>query len=276
MRSPARPLTRRVVVAATALLIGVPLFAHDMFLRVDSFFAAPNSSVPVRLFNGTFILSENSITPDRLADIAIVSPSGRQKIAVDQWDATRDTSRFAFRTGNAGTYVIGVSTKPRVLEMAGDAFNAYLASDGIPDELAARRAQKRLGERARERYQKHVKALLQVGSTPSEAYATVLGYPSEIVPMQNPYALARGGTLALRVLVDGAPKAGQFVQYGGLTAAGARVAQRSVRSDAAGVIRIPIDRNGMFYVKFIAMSRIANDAEADHESKWASLTFGVK
>jgi uncharacterized GH25 family protein len=276
MRPLVRPFTRRLVVAAAALLIGVPLLAHDMFLRLDDFFAAPNSSVQVRLFNGTFVLSENSITPDRLADIAVVAPTGRLKINTDQWDATRDTSRFSFRTGAAGTYVIGVSTKPRVLEMAGNAFNAYLASDGIPDELAARRAQRRLTERARERYQKHVKALLQVGATPSDAYATVLGYPSEIVPLQNPYTLTRGATLSLRVLVDGAPKAGQFVQYGGLTTAGARVAQRSTRSDATGVIRIPIDRSGMFYIKFIAMSRVANDAEADHESKWASLTFGVK
>ena len=270
------PIVRRLSVLAVLLFVAVPLFAHDMFLRLEQFFVAPNTTVNVRLFNGTFILSENSITPDRLADIAVVSPAGRAKIDVAQWNAAGDTSVFPMRTGAAGTYVVGVSTKPRVLEMSGTEFNAYLRSDGIPDELAARRAQKRLDERAKERYQKHVKALVQVGTTPSDAFGTVLGYPAELVPLQNPYALKVGATLDIRVLVDGKPVANQFVQYGGLSSSNGRVAQRNVRSDAAGLVHIPLDRTGTYFVKFISMTRIANDAEANHSSKWGSLTFGVK
>ncbi len=271
-----RSTRRRATIIAALLLCAAPLFAHDMFLRLDDYFPAPNSSVTVRLFNGTFVLSENSIAPDRLADIAVVSPAGRAKIDVTQWNASGDTSVLAIRTGAAGTYVLGVSTKPRVLEMSGTDFNAYLRSDGIPDELAARRAQKRLDERAKERYQKHVKAIVQVGATPSGAFSTVLGYPAELVPVENPYSLKVGTTLSVRVLVDGKPVADQFVQYGGLTAAGGRVAQRNIRSDAAGLVRIPLDRTGPYYIKFISMTRIANDAEANHASKWGSLTFAVK
>lgn len=267
---------RRASVVAIVLLVAVPLFAHDMFLRLEQFFVAPNSTVNVRLFNGTFILSENSITPDRLADVSVVSPAGRVRVDVAQWNASGDTSVFPMRTGAAGTYVVGVSTKPRVLEMSGPDFNAYLRSDGIPDELALRRAQKRLDERAKERYQKHVKALVQVGATPSDAFSTVLGYPAELVPLQNPYALKVGGTLDLRVLVDGKPVAEQFVQYGGLSSSNGRVAQRNARSDAAGLVHIPLSRTGTYYVKFISMTRLANDAEANHASKWGSLTFGVR
>ena len=271
-----RPVLRTVAAVAVLLLVAVPLLAHDMFLRLEQFFVAPNTTVNVRLFNGTFILSENSITPDRLADIAVVSPAGRAKVDVAQWNAAGDTSVFPMRTGATGTYVVGVSTKPRVLEMSGTDFNAYLRSDGIPDELAARRAQKRLNDRAKERYQKHVKALVQVGATPSAAFGTVLGYPAELVPVQNPYALRIGATLDIRVLVDGKPVANQFVQYGGLSASSGRVAQRNLRSDAAGVVHIPLDRSGTYYVKFISMSRLTNDAEANHSSKWGSLTFAVK
>ena len=271
-----RPSVRRAAILAALLFVATPLFAHDMFLRLEQFFVAANSTITVRLFNGTFIKSENSITPDRLADIAVVSPAGRAKIDVAQWNAAGDTSSFPMRTGGEGTYVVGVSTKPRVLEMSGKDFNAYLRSDGIPDELAARRAQNLLEERAKERYQKHVKALVQVGATPSAAFGTVLGYPAELVPLENPYALKIGATLSVRVLVDGKPVANQFVQYGGLSASNGRVAQRNIRSDAAGLIRIPLDRTGTYYIKFISMTRLANDPEADHASKWGSLTFGVK
>ncbi len=271
-----RAFFRRLSVVAVSFLIAAPLFAHDMFLRLEQFFVAPNTNLNVRLFNGTFTLSENSITPDRLADIAVVSPTGRAKVDVATWNASGDTSVFPMRTGAAGTYVIGVSTKPRVLEMSGKDFNAYLRSDGIPDELAARRAQNRLEERAKERYQKHVKALVQVGATPSDAFSTVLGYPAELVPVENPYALTIGATLSVRVLVDGKPVANQFVQYGGLSVSNGRVAQRNTRSDAAGIVRIPLDRAGTYFVKFISMVRLTGDAEANHASKWGSLTFAVK
>jgi len=271
-----RSITRRIAVAGALLCVAVPLLAHDMFLRLETFFVAPNSPVVVSLFNGTFTLSENSITPDRLADIAVVSPAGRAKVDVAQWSASGDTSRVTFRTGDAGTYVLGVSTKPRVLAMTGTAFNAYLRSDGIPDELAARGAQKRLNDPSKERYQKHVKALVQVGAAPGTGFGEVLGYPAELVPLENPYALKVGAVLPVRVLVDGEPVAGQFVQYGGLSATGGRVAQRNVRSDASGVVRIPLNRTGTYYIKFISMTRLANDAEANYSSKWGSLTFGVK
>lgn len=267
---------RRALIAVACLCIAGPLLAHDMFLRLGQFFVAENSNVPVQLLNGTFVLSENSISRDRLSDIAVVSPAGRAKLDTASWGATGDTSRFSFRAGAAGTYVVGVSTKARVIELKGAEFNAYLESDGIPDELAARRAQKRLTQPAKERYEKHVKALIQVGATPSEAYATVLGYPAEIVPTQNPYSAKIGGTIPMKLLVDGKPIARQFVQYGGLTASGGRVPQRFVRSDANGIALIPITRAGTYYVKFIAMKRISGDAEADHHSKWASLTFAVK
>jgi uncharacterized GH25 family protein len=271
-----RLFSRRLTITLALLLVAGPLFAHDMFLRLEQFFIAPNTTVNVRLFNGTFTLSENSISPDRLADVAVVSPTGRVKLDVAQWNASGDTSVFPMRTGAAGTYVVGVSTKPRVLEMSGTDFNAYLRSDGIPDELAARRAQRRLNEPAKERYQKHVKALVQVGATTSGAFATVLGYPAELVPLQNPYALRVGATLDVRVLVDGAPVANQFVQYGGLSATNGRVAQRNIRADAAGLVHIPLDRAGTYYIKFISMTRMSNDAEANHASKWGSLTFAVK
>jgi uncharacterized GH25 family protein len=274
--TPMRPLIRRFALAAIVLLMATPLFAHDMFLRLEQFFLAPNSTVNVKLFNGTFILSENSITPDRLADVAVVSPTGRAKLDLGAWNSSGDTSVFPITTGAAGTYVLGVSTKPRVLAMSGTDFNAYLRGDGIPDELAARRAQNRLQQPAKERYQKHVKAIVQVGSTPSDAYSTVLGYPAELVPLENPYTLRVGATLTIRALVDGRPAPNQFVQYGGLSASNGRVAQRNIRSDAAGLIRIPISRTGTYYVKFINMTRITNDTEADHSSKWASLTFAIR
>jgi len=75
-----RILARSLSFAVAAVLLATGLLAaHDMFLRPAQHFVAASSTVLVRLLNGTYSKSENSITRDRLLDIAIVSPAGRAK-----------------------------------------------------------------------------------------------------------------------------------------------------------------------------------------------------
>jgi uncharacterized GH25 family protein len=103
-----------------------------------------------------------------------------------------------------------------------------------------------------------------------------LGYPAELVPIENPYTLQVGGVLRVRTLVDGRPAANQYVIFGGRTSSGGRIAQRSVRSNAEAVARVPLRVRGTWYVKFINMARLEGDTAADYESKWATLTFQVR
>lgn len=251
------------------------LAAHDMFLKPTRYFAPVNAEVRVRVLNGTFTRSENSIARARLADASVVSPRGRTAIDTTEWSVRGDTSTFHVHTRQAGTYVIGASTRPSEIDLSADDFNLYLQDEGVPDVLAARRAADELGKPVRERYSKHVKAFLQVGDARTSHFATVLGYPAEIVPLENPYAVKVGGTLRLRALVDGRPSPGQLVLYGGTAADGSGIEARDVRADAEGVASIPVASAGIWYVKFIHMARSGRDG-ADYESKWATITFEVR
>ena len=225
---------RAALLGAGLLLTAVTVAAaHDMFLKPTRYFAPENSEVRVRVLNGTFTRSENSIAHNRLADASVVT------------------------------------------DLSADDFNLYLKEDGIPDILEARQQAGEIGKPARERYHKHVKALVQVGTTPSDHYATALGYPAEIVPMENPYALANGSSLRVKTLVDGKPAANQYVLYGGTTANETNIEPRSVRSNAEGVATIPLSSPGTWYIKFINMARVLRDS-VDYESKWATLTFQVR
>lgn len=270
-------MKRALSIALTLLLaVTATLAAHDLFIKPAQFFLAPNTAGHAYVVNGTFTRSENAVTFDRVRDVSVVGPSGRTHPDAAAWSATGDTSVVRFTTGAAGTYVLGVSTLPRVLKLAAKDFNAYLTSDGVPDILTARKKDNELTKPARERYQKHVKTLIQVGDDRSEHYTTALGYPAELVPLDNPYALKRGATLRLRTLVDGQPVANQYVVTGGRAKAGARLTTRGLRSDAEGVVRVPLSVAGQWYVKFIHMVKVPGDTAADYESKWASLTFEVR
>jgi len=264
-----------VGVAAVLFAAGMGL-AHDLFLKPARYHVPPNSEVLVRVLNGTFSKSENSISRDRIVDISIVSNGSRFRMDTSRWGAVGDTSTFQLRTLGPGTYVLGVSTQPRTFELTADQFNEYLATDGVPDVLAARRKSGEAKKGARERYGKHVKSLVQVGDQRSTDFSAVLGYPAELVPLNNPYDMRAGDTLRVRAIVDGANMPNQYVLYGGRTPAGARVPQRSVRTDADGVAHIVLKNPGVWFVKFIRMTRQPPGNEADYESKWATLTFELR
>jgi hypothetical protein len=249
--------------------------AHDMFVKPASFFVAPNGETLIRVLNGTFSVSENSIARPRVGDLSVLSSSGRFRMDTSAWSAAGDTSTFRFRAGASGTYVLGVSTRANMIEMSADTFDLYLKEDGIPDELEARRRAPS-NRRVSERYSKHVKAFVQVGDTRTDAYATPLGYPAELIPLSNPYTLKVGDVLRVRTLVDGKPAANQYVLYGGRTSSQRRIQQKNVRSDAEGVASIPITSRGTWYVKFINMARLSNDPAAQYESKWATITFQLR
>ncbi|NBW64533.1 DUF4198 domain-containing protein [bacterium] len=269
----------RRVVLAFALILGAAQVAraHDMFWTLTSWFVAPNSDVRLFVLNGTFSKTENSIGWERVADLSVVSPAGRATIDSAHWETKTDTSVLRYTTAAPGTYVTGLSTKPRELAQKAADFNTYLKDDGIPDIIADRTTKGQLGQDARERYHKHVKAIIQVGDARTDGWKTVLGYPAELVPLANPYTLKPGATLAFRCLVDGKPAAHQLVMVGGRSGAvgDARLPSVSLRSDADGIVRVQLTRAGRWYVKFIHMTRI-DDGAVNYESKWASLTFEVR
>jgi uncharacterized GH25 family protein len=251
---------------ATAGALG----AHDLFLKPDSYFVRPGSTLVVRVLNGTFSTSDGAVAADRVRDLALVTGDGRAQVDTSAWKAQGDTSILTVRTGESGTYVIAASLRPRELTLEAKDFNEYLAHDGVPDVLEARRKNGELDRPARERYSKHVKALVQVGNRRTDGYESVLGYPAELVPLDNPYDVKPGGTLRIQALVDGRPVPNQFVVAGRLKG------QQSTRTDSSGVARVRIGSRGAWYVKFIHMRPVTGDTTIDYESKWATLTFGVR
>jgi uncharacterized GH25 family protein len=259
-----------VVVAVTTT------FAHDLFLRPDIFRVAPGGAIAVKVFSGTFSRSENAITRDRLADLSLVSASGRQPLDKSLWTETDPQSTVKVTVGGAGTYVIGGAVHPRLLQLDGAKFTAYLKEEGIDAILAARKSQKRLNEGSRERYSKYVKALVQAGDTLTDAYATPLGYAAELIPLANPYALKVGDTLSVRCLVDGKAVAGQVLFAGGRTPTGTRHAMQRLVTDQDGVIKVRLTAAGAWYVKLVHMRDVTGDPEANYESRWSTLTFGVQ
>ena len=159
MRSTARAWRTGVLLAGAVLGGGAAsLSAHDLFLKLHSYFLPPHSAVRVLLLNGTFAKSESAVTRERVADLALWGPAGRTSLDTAALSAHHDTTDIHLRTGEPGTYVLGLSVQPREIALTGEQFNGYLKEEGIDDVLAERTRAGMLTEPAKERYAKHVKA----------------------------------------------------------------------------------------------------------------------
>ena len=264
---------------AVAVVIGE---AHDLFLKPRDFVVRPGAEVQLRVLNGSFTSSEASVARNRLRDLTVAGPGGIAHPDRSSWSDSAKESHWRVTLREAGTHVLGASLDPKTIRLGGTDFNGYLREEGLPDILAARKAARQLGDSAHERYAKHVKALVRVqpsgaasGASADTAYRIVLGYPAELIPLDDPYVLRQGGTLRVRAMADGRPLTGQVVQAGGRTTSGARIPQREVTTDSAGIARFRLATRGTWYVKFIHMRQVpASERDSvTHESKWATLTF---
>lgn len=272
---------KQLAMVSTMVLLSVPAAAHDMFLVVEDHDLPAASDVMVSLYNGTFDKSENSIDRERMVDVSLVDGQAEVRHPTpDQWQDRDNISVLRFQTGEPGTYVLGVSTKPRMIELGAEDFNEYLAHDGVLDVLSARKQDGILGQPANERYSKHVKTILQVGEAATDTYATLLGYPIEIVPQANPAGLKPGDTLRVLVMAEGSPVANQlvyasFAGYHSHDDTGEHREAVHTRTADNGVAEIEISQSGRWYIRVIRMLPMAEEG-VDYESNWATLTFEVK
>lgn len=128
----------------------------------------------------------------------------------------------------------------------------------------------------REAYSRHAKALVAVGD--GAGADREVGLETEIVALANPYVEDVSGGMPVRLLYRGAPRADAQVEIFEKAPDGA-VAVSTVRTDGAGVARVPV-RPGHVYMLDAVVIRepegdLASRPDIAWESLWANLTFAV-
>jgi hypothetical protein len=264
------------IAAIAALLLtesAASLGAHDLFIKLDAYFLAPGDTLHAPVLNGTFLKSENSIGWERVHAFATLGPAGLSHAAPRSWLTVGDTTRFEILLPRSGTYVVGFSTLPRQITLKAPDFNAYLKQEGITDILARRKKAGEMNAPATERYTKHAKAVLQVGNDRTVDVSAPLGFPAEIVPLDNPYVGQRTGAVRLQCLADGKPAPGLTVLIGNQR--GHEIPrERALVTDTKGIVTVRLTRSGRWYAKFVRM--VPARGGSDYESMWATITFEVR
>lgn len=267
---------RRTSITLLLLTLFFILSSHELFLKTDSYFFEKHSPGELYLFNGTFDESENVITRDRIIHPKILGPNYDVTPSAGDYYDKGEITYLTFKTGDAGTYVAGISTKPRGINLSGEKFTAYLEHEGLTEVISDREAKGISNQAAHEKYSKHVKAIFQVGESRTDDFAMSLEYPIEFIPLKNPYDLAVGDTMSFKLLYLGEPLDNQTVHVSSRSTLEEKEKEEtSLRTNENGELSFTVGNSGQWYVATIHMLE-SNEETFDYESNWATLTFGVR
>ncbi len=264
---------------AAALLLAAPLRAHDFWIEPSSFRPAAGERVGVRLRVGEHFKGDpvprNPQRIERFVQVGVGGAGG--ELPLPGVEGMEPAGYASFQA--PGLHWIVYDSNHASVELKGEAFEKYLSEEGL-ERVSQERA--RRGQSAapvREIYSRCAKSLVRVG--PPSPDGTVagwdrpLGLALELVPEADPYALAAGGELPVRLLYQGKPLAGALVAAFSKERPEEKV---TARSDAEGRVRLRLARPGVWLVKAVHMVEPSQETPkpgADWESFWASVTFDV-
>ncbi len=252
-----------------ALLSTAGAAAHDLWIEPSSFQPAPATRVGVRLFIGQLFRGDTfPRDPQYMLRFAVIGGGGETAIP-----GVPDTDPAGFLiAGKPGLYELVYTSRHGSVQLEGEKFEKYLAEEGLEPISAERARRGQTRSIAKEIYSRWAKSLIVVGGNAGTGYDRVLGLKLEVVPERNPYALAAGQQLPVRLLYEGAPLAMAKVVALSKDDPSRQV---SARTDKQGRVRLTLDRPGVWMVKAVHMIAAPAASGADWESFWASITFAL-
>jgi len=293
-----------ILALSLALLGAAGLAAHDLWIEPSAFTPAPGTRLAVRLFIGQLFSGDVfPRDPKYLLRFAVIGAGGEAPIP-----GVPDTDPAGFLvTGKPGVYLLVYTSRQAAVELPAAKFEKYLAEEGLETISALRARRGQSAAPAKELYSRCAKSLIVVGGyagsgsesrgalaeegrpgtvdgrlpaaagtppagLPGVPADRVLGLTLELIPEKNPYALAAGQELPVRLLYRGAPLAGAKVAAVPKEQPSRQVA---ARTDAQGRVRLPLGGGGAWLVKAVHMIPAPPGSGADWESFWASLTFAL-
>jgi hypothetical protein len=263
------PIGARTFLAFALVLACTPAAAHDLWLIPGEEVAVGKPALVRANVGMDFPRSEHAPDTAAFKRRLLIQPDGSAGVLKA---AGKDgpSGLLEFVPAKAGVHVIAVETQPRLITLPADKFNEYLIADGMPHVYRLRVQEKTLDQPGRERYSKHVKALLRAGEGGDGDPCRVIGLTLEIVPLRDPFTLKPGDTLPVRVLFRGKPLAEANV--GWQSPGDGETARGYVRTDARGEALVPIGRAGLMTLRLTHMTR-PKAADYEWESFWSTLTF---
>lgn len=258
--------------AALAAALHGAAAAHDFWMDVDQWSVpAPSGEVDVRFKVGHAADSLNW-TPEteRTLELSTSGPHGAHDRTASLVSA-QGKMLAALTLEGEGLHLIALKTDNARNALDADRFNAYLIEEGLTPATEARKRAQQTTAPGRELYSRRAKALVRVGDASGAPAPNAVGQTLEIVPLDNPFALADDEPLRIRIDYQGVPLPGATVKIESLSIG--LLPEVAKKTDEHGVASFRFPRKSAWKITAV-WTRAIDDPRADFETVFSSLTFG--
>jgi uncharacterized GH25 family protein len=265
------PAFRISLTALCGALLALPLSAHEFWIEPREFQVETFEPVEARFLNGQnfdgvelayfetqanrFDIEQNAKSvpyTGRMGDIpAVQLPDGAQD----------------------GLLILVYESVPASLKYkTWQEFQAFADHKGFADIQEQHRARGLPDKDFFETYSRHVKTLIGVGEAAGRDRA--LGLQTEIVALDNPYALAGAGTMRVQVLYQGDPRSDAQLEVFDKAPDG-QVTVTTQRTDANGMATVQMSPGDAYHLDSVVLRPAPDTDRSVWRSLWAGLTFAV-
>ncbi len=260
------------LVISLLLLLGSALSAHEFWLEPQNFHLKKGESLTLKFLVGDDFTGENwKGSRGSVEKLQLYYNEIRDDLVQLLPDSTGGDS-LKLQFFDEGTAVIGYQSTNKFINLDAAKFLDYLKEDGLTNAIAYREEHHETDSSGREKYLRCAKTIFQVGNKMDNSFREVYGFPTEFIPLSNPYVLKKGEILRIKVLVNGDPTAGLLVKT--WHRVNGKTEKSELHSDGEGIISIPVTRVGKWMLSNVRMDRIESDSDAEWQSYWATLTWG--
>ncbi len=254
-----------VLVTATATQ------GHDTWLLPERFAARPGSVITMDMTSGmAFPTSDYAIHAERV-QVARCRLAGKTRELTKKTRGAKSL-QFQLPLSQAGVATVWVETGPPLtVNLSPDKVREYFAEiDAAPSIRKAWNEQTARPKRWRERYSKHSKTFVRVGtSSRDSSWSRPVGMSLEIVLEQDPQTVPMGKPLTARVLKNGRPLADFAL---GMLREGEKRGTFH-RTDAQGRSSFTLRKRGRYLLRGTEL-RPSKQTGLEWESDFTTLTFG--
>jgi len=265
-------VNKKIGVFLGLLVCNLVLQAHEFWLQPAKFILKPGETLVVNFKVGENFLGEGwDLKRHRIEKLEIHQKNTIKDLKEVVTEGEKDNLKIPLTS--EGTYLVLMQSNNAFSDLEAEKFNAYLKEDELDDAYAQREKTNTLNKNGTELYARYAKLLVQAGTKTDNTFRKEIGWPVEIIPEQNPYALKMGDPVQFKILYNGKPLFGAKIRV--WNHYNNRTTVQNIYSQQDGMISTHISNPGAWMVSFVKMVP-SKDPKADWQSYWASLVFGVK
>lgn len=268
---------QQYLIRATAL-IGLtlavsPVSGHEFWIEPQAFATDHGAEIRADIRIGSDFKGDPfPYIPSRFAAFKHLDRQGE----TDVYGTTGDLPALKLTPRSDGLNIFTyVSVAERIRFQDREKFATYLEYEGLNTILARHDARGLPHDEISELYTRCAKTLVTVGDAASDGDRAT-GMRLELVAGQNPMTLSPGAEMNFSLLWEGEPLKDTQVALFRRGEAGATAARLITRTDETGRATFSLPAPGTYLVASVHMIEAPADRNADWQSYWASLTFGVK